>query len=257
MRAIFTSVHPGHYVPIIDTRSPACQRKNGSIRANYSFVSQTNHASQISFAIDESQIPRNGKPCTFNSADNASGRARSPIQDMTSFIDDRRDQYGVEPICKVLPIASSSYYARKVAKIDPQKLSPCARRDNTLRPVIKQVFKHNRSVYSVRKVWYQMQREDYDVARCTVAWLMRDMGLRGVIGGKSQRARQSAVRPTSAPLIWSIGSLKQRPRTSFGGQTSPMSRRGPALFTWPSSLISLTMRSSDVCLIFLILHSMK
>jgi transposase InsO family protein len=106
---------------------------------------------------------------------------------MTRFIDDHRDQYGVEPICKVLPIAPSTYYARKAAEADPQQLSERARRDMALRPVIKRVFHENYGVYGVRKVWRQMLREGYDVARCTVARLMRDMGLRGVIRGKTQR----------------------------------------------------------------------
>ena len=106
---------------------------------------------------------------------------------MTRFIDDHRDQYGVEPICKVLPIAPSTYYARKAAEADPQQLSERARRDIALRPVIKRVFNENYGVYGVRKVWRQMQREGYDIARCTVARLMRDMDLRGVIRGKTQR----------------------------------------------------------------------
>jgi len=106
---------------------------------------------------------------------------------MTRFIDDHRDQYGVEPICKILPIAPSTYYARKAAEADPQQLSERARRDIALRPVIKRVFNENYGVYGVRKVWRQMQREGYDLARCTVARLMRDMELRGVIRGKTQR----------------------------------------------------------------------
>ena len=106
---------------------------------------------------------------------------------MIMFIDAYRNQYGVEPICRVLPIAPSTYYARKAAQVDPSRLSPRARRDQALQPAIKRVFKDNRSVYGVRKVWHQMKREGYDVARCTVARLMRDIGLRGVIRGKSQR----------------------------------------------------------------------
>jgi len=110
---------------------------------------------------------------------------------MIMFIDDHRDQYGVEPICRVLPIAPSTYYARKAAQADPTKLSHRVRRDAALRPIINQVFKQNRRVYGVRKVWHQMKREGYDVARCTVARLMRDLGLRGVIRGKSQRTTYS------------------------------------------------------------------
>jgi transposase InsO family protein len=106
---------------------------------------------------------------------------------MIAFIDDRRASYGVEPICRVLPIAPSTYYACVAARADPQKLSPKTRRDQALRLVIKRVFDQNYGVYGVRKVWRQMQREGFNVARCTVARLMKDMGLRGVIRGKSQR----------------------------------------------------------------------
>jgi len=106
---------------------------------------------------------------------------------MTTFIDKHRDAYGVEPICKVLPIAPSTYYVRLAERRDPSKLSARAKRDAVLKPVIKRVFKENRKVYGVRKVWRQMQREGYDVARCTVARLMRELGIRGIIRGKSQK----------------------------------------------------------------------
>ena len=110
---------------------------------------------------------------------------------MTAFITAHRDQYGVEPICRVLPIAPSTYYARIATQTDPTKLSDRVRRDQALRPVIRRVFADNYGVYGVRKIWQQMRREGYDIARCTVARLMRDMGLRGVIRGKSQRTTVS------------------------------------------------------------------
>jgi len=106
---------------------------------------------------------------------------------MTQFIDEHREMYGVEPICKIMLIAPSTYYARVTMRNDPGKLSERARRDITLKPEIKRVFEENYSVYGVRKVWRQMRREGLDVARCTVARLMRDMSLQGVIRGKSQR----------------------------------------------------------------------
>lgn len=106
---------------------------------------------------------------------------------MTNFINEHRQVHGVEPICKVLQIAPSTYYARLAMRVDPSKLSARARRDAFLKPVIKRVFKENRKVYGVRKVWRQMQREGYDVARCTVARLMRELGIRGIIRGKSQQ----------------------------------------------------------------------
>ena len=106
---------------------------------------------------------------------------------MTKFIDDHRSDYGVEPICKTLPIAPSTYYARLATRNDPSKLSARAKRDVILKPEIERVFKDNRKVYGVRKVWHQMRREGHTVARCTIARLMRELGIRGVIRGKSQQ----------------------------------------------------------------------
>ena len=106
---------------------------------------------------------------------------------MIAFIDDHREVHGVEPICKVLPIAPSTYYAHAAKRADPEKLSERARRDMALQPEIARVFAENFEVYGVRKVWRQLQRESFDVARCTVERLMRGMGLRGVIRGKPVR----------------------------------------------------------------------
>lgn len=100
---------------------------------------------------------------------------------MIAFIDDHRADHGVEPICRVLPIAPSTYYLHATQRADPAKLSLRAKRDLALKPEIKSVFKDNFGVYGVRKVWRQLLREEFDVARCTVARLMRSRGLQGVI----------------------------------------------------------------------------
>ncbi len=106
---------------------------------------------------------------------------------MIAFIDGHRQVHGVEPICKVLPIAPSTYHAHVAKRADPEKLSVRAKRDIALQPEIARVFAENFEVYGVRKVWRQMVRERFDVARCTVARLMRGMGLQGVIRGKPVR----------------------------------------------------------------------
>ncbi len=106
---------------------------------------------------------------------------------MITFIDDHKSTHGVEPICKVLPIAPSTYFDHAAKRIDPEKRSLRAKRDTTLRPEINRVFEENFRVYGVRKVWRQMRRERFAVARCTVARLMREMGLEGVIRGKPVR----------------------------------------------------------------------
>lgn len=106
---------------------------------------------------------------------------------MIAFIDEHRDVYGVEPICRVLPIAPSTYRERVAQRRDPARLSVRARRDQDLKPEVVRVFAENFGVYGVRKVWQQMNREGFDVARCTVERLMRDLGLQGVIRGKPVR----------------------------------------------------------------------
>ncbi len=106
---------------------------------------------------------------------------------MIAFIDAQRDVHGVEPICKVLPIAPSTYHERVAQRRDPLRLSARARRDAALKPEVMRVFAENFSVYGVRKVWRQLRREGFDVARCTVERLMRELGLQGVIQGKPVR----------------------------------------------------------------------
>ncbi len=103
---------------------------------------------------------------------------------MIAFIDDHRGELGVEPICKHQPIAPSTYYDHLAKRADPDLLSDRVKRDAELRPEIERVFDANFKVYGVRKVWHQMRRERFDVARCTVARLMKEMGLEGVIRGK-------------------------------------------------------------------------
>jgi transposase InsO family protein len=103
---------------------------------------------------------------------------------MVSFIDEHRAEYGVEPICEVLPIAPSMYYEMKARARDPERRPARAKRDEELRREINRVHAENHSVYGVRKVWKQMQREGYPIARCTVARLMREEGLRGVVRGR-------------------------------------------------------------------------
>jgi len=115
---------------------------------------------------------------------------------MIAFINDHRQVYGVEPICKVLPIAPSTYHAHIAKRIDPAKLSARAKQDITLKPEIARVFAENFEVYGVRKVWRQMVRERFDIARCTVERLMRGMGLAGVIRGKSVR---TTIQDKAAP----------------------------------------------------------
>ena len=116
---------------------------------------------------------------------------------MIAFIDEHRGAYGLgprsgsSPICRGLPIAPSIYHEHVARRADPSRMPARAKRDAELRREIQRVFEENLCVYGVRKVWRQLRREGVEVARCTVARLMRDMGLAGVIRGKTVRTTVS------------------------------------------------------------------
>ena len=106
---------------------------------------------------------------------------------MVSFINDHRAKYGVEPICANLPIAPSTFYEHKAREADPNRLPDRAKRDLELSVDIQRVWEENFQVYGVRKVWRQMNREDIEVARCTVERLMKRLGIEGARRGRSCR----------------------------------------------------------------------
>ena len=117
---------------------------------------------------------------------------------MVSFIDSQRQQHGVEPMCKVLPIAPSTYYEHRARQSDPERLPERAKRDVHMRPEIQRVWDANFQVYGAHKVLLQLNREEIPVARCTVERLMRDMGLSGAVRGKKFKtttAGDEASRP--------------------------------------------------------------
>ena len=112
---------------------------------------------------------------------------------MIAYIDENKATFGVEPICRLLPIAPSTYH-------EARSRSPSARalRDEALKTEITRVHAANFGVYGARKVWRQLNREGIVVARCTVQRLMRDLGLRGAMRGKTRRTTtpdELAVRP--------------------------------------------------------------
>ena len=103
---------------------------------------------------------------------------------MVSFIDEHRDSYGVEPICSQLPIAPSTFYDHKDKRNHPPRRSSRAKRDDALCSEVKRVWEENFQVYGAHKVWKQLNREDIEVARCTVERLMKRLGLEGARRGK-------------------------------------------------------------------------
>ena len=102
---------------------------------------------------------------------------------MVRFIDDTCDDHGVEPICKQLPIAPSTYYEHKARERDPERASKRSQRDQQLEIEIKRVWDENKQVYGVRKVWRQLKRESIEAARCTVERLMKRLDIEGVRRG--------------------------------------------------------------------------
>ena len=129
---------------------------------------------------------------------------------MIAFIDAHRAVYGVEPICRVLPIAPSTYHAHAARRADPKKLPARARRDAALMIEIRRVYEANFCVYGVRKVWRQLGREGIGVARCTVARLMRGMGLQGAVRGKT--VRTTIPGPAAACPLDRVNRQLQAPR---------------------------------------------
>ena len=103
---------------------------------------------------------------------------------MLAFIEESCESFGVEPICRALQFAPSTYYDRRAILRDPERASPRAKSDSALSVKIDAAWDANRKLYGARKIWHVLRREGQDVARCTVERLMRDLGIKGVVRGK-------------------------------------------------------------------------
>ncbi|OJX04958.1 MAG: transposase [Burkholderiales bacterium 70-64] len=113
-----------------------------------------------------------------------------------AFIDENRSCYGVEPICRILQIAPSAYFRHAARRRDPSLRSARTIRDEALMVQVERVWQENFRVYGADKVWRQLQREGFDVARCTVERLMRKLGIVGAVRGKTVR---TTISDSSAP----------------------------------------------------------
>ncbi|MDP2221665.1 MAG: IS3 family transposase, partial [Hydrogenophaga sp.] len=120
--------------------------------------------------------------------------ARPPSEVLNDFVDQHRQAYGVESICKVLQIAPSGYWRHAAHQRNPQLRCPRAQRDDTLVPHVERVWQANMRVYGADKVWKQMNREGVVIARCTVERLMKRLGLQGVRRGKVVRTTLSDMK---------------------------------------------------------------
>ena len=119
------------------------------------------------------------------------------MQVMRAFVDQHRDQYGVEPICKVLRIAPSGYRRHAAQGRNLDLRYQRAKRDEILMTEIRRVWEANLKVYGADKVWHQLTREGIAVARCTVERLMRRMGIQGVRRGTTVDTDQAPRLPKS------------------------------------------------------------
>jgi putative transposase len=144
---------------------------------------------------------------------------------MIAYIDANKDRFGVEPICKVLPIAPSTDYA--ACRRPP---SARRRRDQALKVEIRRVHDDNFGVYGARKIWRQLHREGIAVARCAVERLMGELGC-GVCAVVSRIGPPRPMRPLPGPPTWWIVTSRRPGRTSCGSLTSPTWRPGPVLST--------------------------
>lgn len=103
---------------------------------------------------------------------------------MIGFIEDHRVAHGVEPICRVLPIAPSTFYAHAAVARDPDLASDRAKQDAIDRKKVKDAFDDSGKRYGARKIWHELRRNNHDIARCTVERLMKAMEIQGVVRGQ-------------------------------------------------------------------------
>lgn len=99
------------------------------------------------------------------------------MNELVGFIDEHRDEFGVEPICTSLQVAPSSYYAAKRREVDP---SARALRDTAMMQVLLALWVLNRKVYGAHKLWLAAKRAGHEIGRDQTARLMRELGIEGV-----------------------------------------------------------------------------
>ena len=110
---------------------------------------------------------------------------------MVDFIHNNKQLYGVEAICRILPIAPSTYYRTLDLCENPEHRAKRDLHDLHHAEEIKRIWKESSGRYGVRKVWQKLKREGYIIARCTVARLMKKLGIQGVWRGKNKQTTRS------------------------------------------------------------------
>jgi len=110
---------------------------------------------------------------------------------MVDFIHNNKDLYGVDAICRILPIAPSTYYRTLDLADNPEHRAKRDLHDEHHAEQIKRIWKESLGRYGVRKVWQKLKREGYVIARCTVARLMQKLDIQGVWRGKNKQTTRN------------------------------------------------------------------
>ena len=140
---------------------------------------------------------------------------------MVKFIDDEKEKYGVEPICRILPIAPSTYYRIKDEQDNPEKQCRRKQSDKHLMAQIKQIWQASGCRYGIRKVWHKLKQDGMPkLGRCTVERLMKQLGYKAY-GEAKAKLPPNSDQDNKVPMIWSNATLAQMPRISCGWLTLP------------------------------------
>lgn len=145
---------------------------------------------------------------------------------MVSFVDVHRDTWPVAVMCRTIGLVERTYHAAKVRPRSKRSLS-----DEVHKVEIRRVWEQNYRCYGARRIFKQLHREGYPIARCTVTRLMGDIGICGVQRGK----KRFTTRRRHGRRTWSSGASSPSDPTSCGWPTSPTRRPGTAGCTWRSS----------------------
>ena len=119
---------------------------------------------------------------------------------MVKLIDDHRDEFGVEPMCRELPLAPATYYEHRRRRLAPELRPRREKSDEELCVVIRRVYEESGRRYGAEKVWHQLRSDGIAVARCTVERLMAQMGLFGVVRGRAFHVTTAANDALARPL---------------------------------------------------------
>ena len=116
---------------------------------------------------------------------------------MVDYIDGHREEFGVEPLCRVLQVAPTTYYAAKSRPPSDRQVA-----DEELKPELERIWKENYRVYGRRKLWTEAVRDGLEVGRDRVERLMKPLGIVGAVRGKTKRTTiPDPVAARSADLV--------------------------------------------------------